>query len=126
MSPPTAPTSPIATTPRPPYYAVIFSSTRNHHLAAEADSSNGNHHDEEYRHVGQRMAELAAHAEGYLGAESVRDGVMGLTVSYWKDLESIQAWKNHSEHLMAQEMGKKHWYSAYTTRICRVERDYSL
>ena len=108
--------SPIAQTPRPPYFAVIFSSTRN-----LADT-------EEYQQVGDRMAELAAQADGYLGYESVRDGdgVMGITVSYWKDLESIKAWKAHSEHVMAQEKGKKHWYTAYTTRICKVERDYSL
>ena len=112
--------SPIATkTPRPPYYAVIFSSTRDLSVSTE---------NEKYQQVGDRMAELAAQADGYLGVESVRDGdgVMGITVSYWKDLESIRSWKQHAEHLIAQENGKKHWYTAYTTRICKVERDYSM
>jgi len=51
---------------------------------------------------------------------------IGITVSYWRDLESIKQWKNQAEHLEAQAVGKSRWYSAYTTRIALVERDYSL
>ena len=30
------------------------------------------------------------------------------------------------KHLVAQEKGKRDWYSSYATRICRVERDYTF
>ncbi len=69
------------------------------------------------------MVELAAQQPGFLGAESARNEA-GITVSYWQDLASIQNWKQQSEHLMAQQLGKEKWYAAYTTRICKVERDY--
>ncbi|TNF91337.1 MAG: antibiotic biosynthesis monooxygenase, partial [Gammaproteobacteria bacterium] len=49
---------------------------------------------------------------------------LGITVSYWSDLESIRQWKAQAEHRVAQEMGKNKWYSTYKTRIARVERDY--
>lgn len=102
----------IAKTPPPPYYAVIFTSTR-------TEGDNG------YGAMADRMVELAGRQPGFLGAESARNEV-GITVSYWKDLESIRAWKANAEHLEAQRLGHARWYSAFTTRIAKVERDYSL
>ncbi|KAG7355663.1 protein of unknown function DUF4188 containing protein [Nitzschia inconspicua] len=109
-------TSCIAATPQPPYYAVIFTSIRR----------NDNSNKSDYSITADRMMELASRADGFLGVESVRDeSKLGITVSYWRDLESIRVWKHNSEHLVAQEKGQREWYSAYTTRICKVERDYS-
>lgn len=100
----------IARTPQPPYYAVIFTSIR-----TEVHSG--------YEAMAQRMVELASEQPGFLGVESAREDV-GITVSYWRDLESIAAWKRHAEHQIAQERGKQDWYSTYKTRICKVEREY--
>ena len=100
----------IARTPQPPYYAVIFTSIR-------TGVENG------YEAMAQRMVELAAEQPGFLGVESAREDV-GITVSYWRDPDSIAAWKRHAEHQIAQERGKQDWYSAYKTRICKVEREY--
>ena len=102
----------IATTPRPPYYAVIFTSVR-------TDENEG------YADMGAQMVALAAQMDGFLGVESAREE-LGITVSYWETLEAIRAWKQHSEHLLAQTHGRQTWYAAYTTRICLVERDYSF
>jgi heme-degrading monooxygenase HmoA len=100
----------IADTPAPPYYAVIFSSHRNDDL-------------EGYAETAARMIELAAEQPGFLGVESVRED-LGITVSYWSDLESIKRWKAQAEHRLAQQMGMDKWYSSYKTRIALVERDY--
>jgi heme-degrading monooxygenase HmoA len=50
------------------------------------------------------MVELAAQQPGYLGVESTRgaDG-FGITVSYWTDPAAIRAWKEHAEHVIAQD-----------------------
>lgn len=69
------------------------------------------------------MLELAIHQPGYLGFESAKSAI-GISVSYWKDLDSIRNWKSHSEHLLAQKLGKSTWYEAYKVRIALVERDY--
>jgi heme-degrading monooxygenase HmoA len=97
----------------PPYYAVIFTSQT-------SDVSAG------YEQTGARMLELAAQQPGYLGVESARgaDG-LGITVSYWRDLASIQAWRAHGEHTLARERGRAEWYRNYRLRIAKVERDYS-
>lgn len=72
-----------------------------------------------------RMVELAAGQPGFLGVESAREGI-GITVSYWESLEAIRQWKANTEHLAAQKLGRKQWYTAYKTRICLVERDYGF
>ena len=102
----------IADTPKTPYYAVIFTSTRT------AD-------DQGYADMSISMVELAQRQPGYLGHESARDG-LGITVSYWQNLEDIRNWKMNTEHLLAQQYGKEKWYSAYKVCICKVERDYGF
>jgi heme-degrading monooxygenase HmoA len=102
----------IASTPEPPYYAVIFTSVR-----ANDDPA--------YARMAERMVELASQQPGFLGVESARNEV-GITVSYWTSEEAILNWKMHSEHQIAREFGKKEWYSAFTTRVAKVERDYSF
>jgi heme-degrading monooxygenase HmoA len=102
----------IANTPQPPYYAVIFTSVR-------TDIDDG------YSEISDLMINLAGRQEGFLGVESARNEI-GITVSYWKDLESIRKWKLNAQHLIAQERGKSDWYKHYKTRISLVERDYSF
>ena len=102
----------IAPTPKAPYYAVIFTSIR-------TDGDHG------YDAMSDRMSALAELQPGYLGVESARNDV-GITVSYWRDLASIQAWKAQAEHLVAQQTGRSDWCTRYTTRIARVERAYSF
>ena len=102
----------IANTPKPPYYAVIFSSIR----SEEIDG---------YSEMADLMVDLASKQEGFLGVESARNE-LGITVSYWKDLDSIKKWKQHSDHLVAQQKGRTKWYKNYKTRIAKVERDYGF
>jgi heme-degrading monooxygenase HmoA len=102
----------ISRTPEPPYYAVIFTSLRtegDHGYAAAAD----------------RMIELAGKQAGFLGVEHAREE-LGITVSYWKDLESIKNWKIHTEHTQARNRGRSEWYKSFKVRIARVERDYGF
>ncbi|MEP6625581.1 MAG: antibiotic biosynthesis monooxygenase [Acidimicrobiia bacterium] len=99
----------IATTPEPPYYAVIF--TSQHSGVARA----------EYQSVSELMEQLAAEQPGFLGVESAREAI-GITVSYWRDEESIRAWRHHVEHTVARERGRTEWYTRFALRVARVER----
>lgn len=73
------------------------------------------------------MADLAAQQPGYLGIESVRDeSGLGITVSYWRDVESARAWKDVAAHRVAQSRGRERWYEDYRVRIATVHRDYTL
>ena len=95
-----------------PYYAVIFTSVK-------ADGDNN------YEDVTKIMIELVATQEGFIGVESARNEI-GITISYWESLEAIKNWKNNAEHLIVQQMGKEIFYKSYTTRVCKVEREYSF
>ncbi len=102
-----------AKTPEPPYYAVIFTSIR----TGTVDG---------YGETAVWMLQLAAQQPGFLGVESVREGRLGITVSYWQDEASIQAWKKQMDHLAAQQAGQDKWYEQYHVRVARVERAYSF
>jgi heme-degrading monooxygenase HmoA len=75
--------------------------------------------------MSDKMVELAKVQDGFLGMESAREE-LGITVSYWRNLEAIKQWKNNIEHTVARELGRKQWYSAFKTRISKVERDYDF
>jgi len=100
----------LATTPAPPYYAVIFTSLR-------TDDEQG------YGLTAERMMELAAQQPGFLGVDAARDGDgVGITVSYWQDLESIANWRKHGEHTAARNAGRQRWYRCFRLRVAKVER----
>lgn len=101
----------FAPMPEPPYYAVIFSST--------LKSADG------YGAMAERMVELALTQPGCLGVESTRDAAgYGITVSYWRDEESIAQWRQNAEHREARRLGRERWYEHFTLRVARVERAY--
>ena len=97
---------------KPPYYAVIFTSTH-------SENTQG------YQEMAEHMETLAKQQNGFLGMDSARDRV-GITISYWDSLDAIKKWKQHGSHLIAQQKGRKDWYSWYDVKICKVEHDYSF
>jgi heme-degrading monooxygenase HmoA len=102
----------IAETPSPPYFAVIFTSIR-------TSGDNG------YSEMADQILELVRLQDGFLGVESARNEI-GITVSYWRDLECIQKWRENLEHTVARDKGRKEWYQSFKVRIAKVERDYGF
>jgi heme-degrading monooxygenase HmoA len=96
------------------YYAVIFTSTKKE--TADEDG---------YETMAKKMEELAMQMPGYISHESARNEI-GITISYWESLEAIKNWKQQSDHLLAQKLGKEIFYSNYKVRICKVEKEYQF
>jgi heme-degrading monooxygenase HmoA len=103
----------IAGTPEPPYYAVIAPARLN----PNADLRG-------YAERAALLAELARGIDGFLGIEACSQGHFALAVSYWRSLESVDAWRRHAQHRHAKELGMTRWFESYATRIARVERAY--
>lgn len=103
-----------ASLPAPPYYAVVFTSVR-------TGGDNG------YAERAGQMLKLAADQPGFLGVDAARgaDG-LGITVSYWRDEESIAAWRRHAEHALTRAHGRDHWYASFAVHVARVERAYGF
>lgn len=97
-----------------PYIAVIFTSTRTFE------------YDEQYSQWAKRMVELVETQPGFISEVSARDPEtrFGITVSYFKDEESIKNWKAIDEHREAQKLGKEKFYSEYSVKVATVYREY--
>ncbi|MEV6244684.1 antibiotic biosynthesis monooxygenase [Streptomyces sp. NPDC051742] len=99
---------------QPPYYTAVFTSVR-----PEAP--------EGYSETSSRMQEIVRDVPGFLGYEAARTpGGIGITVAYFRDLESLDAWRLDTEHQAAKAYGREHWYESYSVHIGKVERSYSF
>lgn len=97
-------------TPEPPYYVVVFTSV----LAADPAG---------YEPMRTVMREAATKVDGYLGYESLRDERgFGISVSYWRDLEALDNWREHGKHVVARKLGRERWMEDYSVRVAKVER----
>ncbi|GHG15190.1 MULTISPECIES: antibiotic biosynthesis monooxygenase family protein [Streptomyces] len=98
----------------PPYYTAVFTSLR-------PDAPEG------YAETAADMRDRVVEMPGYLGHEAARTpGGLGITVAYFRDLESLDAWRLDAAHTAAKEYGREHWYEAYSVHIGKVERSYGF
>ena len=80
--------------------------------------------DAEYSATAARMRELALSQFGCLEFVAVTEGDQEVALSYWSDEASIRAWKQHADHLMAQQLGRERWYSSYRVEVAEIKRGY--
>lgn len=80
--------------------------------------------DAEYSAMAAQMRELALTRFGCLDFTAVTEGNQEVALSYWPDEASIRAWKQHTDHLMAQRLGRERWYASYSVEVAEVRRRY--
>jgi len=73
--------------------------------------------DDEYARVAARMRELALREFGCIHFHAVTEGRDEVALSWWPSEESIRAWKEHPEHLLAQAAGRERWYESYSVQV---------
>lgn len=67
--------------------------------------------------------------EGFISIErfaSLTDEGKVLSLSFWRDEESLVRWRNHAEHQAAQGRGRNEVFEDYRLRIASVIRDYGM
>ncbi|MEU8501929.1 antibiotic biosynthesis monooxygenase [Streptomyces lavendulae] len=80
---------------------------------------------EDYYATEERMLERVRAIAGddpvevkhYTGEDGER-----LAVLMWRDEETLDNWRCDPEHLVAQQLGRKHWYSSYELTVAEVIR----
>jgi heme-degrading monooxygenase HmoA len=82
--------------------------------------------DDEYSRTAARMRDLAIREFGCLEFHSVTEGDQEVALSYWPDEQSIRAWRNHPEHVLAQQAGRDRWYERYSVQVAEVTREYRV
>ena len=80
--------------------------------------------DAAYSRVAARMRELALGQFGCLEFHAVTEGEDEVALSYWPDEQSIRAWRNHPEHVLAQQAGRDRWYESYSVQVAQITREY--
>ena len=75
--------------------------------------------------IGERMAELAQGVPGLVSYKdyTAEDGENVTVVEFATEPELI-AWRQHPEHVQAQERARREFFSDYRIQVCRVERSY--
>jgi heme-degrading monooxygenase HmoA len=87
------------------------------------------HAKEEYLAIAASLAPLLAEIDGFISIErfqSLKQPEKILSLSFWRDEESVQRWRSTEEHRAAQAQGRAAIFADYRLRIAAVVRDYGL
>jgi heme-degrading monooxygenase HmoA len=78
---------------------------------------------EDYRRMDEEMAGRVRQYPGFAGVKSfgAEDGER-LTIVWWRDEASLQAWRNDERHRIAQQTGRDRWYQYYRMEVARIFR----
>lgn len=82
----------------------------------------------EYLAIAASLRKRLVDQPGFLSIErfqSLSDARKLLSLSFWTDEASVQAWRNVMEHRHAQQKGKSELFEHYRIRVAQVTRDYS-
>ena len=78
---------------------------------------------EDYSAMNDELETLVRQNPGFIAVKSFKaeDGER-LTVVWWKDKESLRAWRELPRHREAQATGRRKWYEYYKMEVATVER----
>jgi heme-degrading monooxygenase HmoA len=79
---------------------------------------------QDYMTLAMRMSELAAKMPGHISHKSfaAEDGEWVTIVEFASEPE-LRAWREHPEHIDAQQKGRELYYSEYQIQVCEVVRE---
>lgn len=79
--------------------------------------------DFEYEARAEQIHALAVTMPGFIAVKTfVAEDGERVTISEFDTAEHLAAWREHPEHLKAQQEGRDRFYTTYAIQICRVER----
>ena len=67
--------------------------------------------------------------DGFLSIErfqSLADPERLLSLSFWRDEQAVQAWRQIEDHREAQAQGRSRLLQDYRLRVAHVQRDYGM
>ena len=83
----------------------------------------------DYLELAARLKPELEQMDGFISIErfqSLSNEGKLLSLSFWRDEESVRAWRNHAEHREAQAAGRESIFSDYRIRIVSTLRDYGM
>lgn len=82
-----------------------------------------------YLGAAERLRPLLAKMDGFISIErfeSLTEPGKLLALSFWRDEEAVQAWRNLDEHRRVQAAGRASMFADYRLRVAQVIRDYGI
>lgn len=80
-----------------------------------------------YDALNASMFELVQRVPGFVAASGYAGGTgEEIGVIRFASLEALRAWREHPDHLVAQERGRAEFYASYTIEVCEVVRAHSF
>lgn len=82
-----------------------------------------------YLDVAASLRPMLADIDGFLSIErfeSLSQPGKILSLSFWRDEESVKQWRNLQAHRHAQDAGRGHIFDTYRLRVAHVLRDYGM
>jgi heme-degrading monooxygenase HmoA len=78
---------------------------------------------DDYHHMAAETLETAREMPGFIEYKAFRaDDGERISVIWWKDMETLAAWRNHPRHRVAQKAGRDRWYENYNIEVAEVVR----
>lgn len=83
--------------------------------------------DAEYAADSERMERLVETMPGFVSFKSflAPDGER-VSIGEFESLADLERWRDHPEHVAAQERGRLWYYGEYRVSVCDTIRDYSF
>ncbi len=84
---------------------------------------------QDYLDIAARLKPELEKMDGFLSIErfqSLSDAEKLLSLSFWRDEESVRRWRMHAEHREAQARGRSSIFADYRLRVVSVLRDYGM
>jgi len=84
---------------------------------------------QDYLELAAGLSEAVRDFDGFVSIErfqSITDPARFVSLSFWRDEDSVRRWRNVQKHREAQAQGRGGVFSAYRLRVAQVLRDYSM
>ena len=82
-----------------------------------------------YLDIAAGLRPILAQIDGFISVErfeSLTEPGKLLSLSFWRDEQAVQAWRQVAEHRMAQAKGRGGVFRDYRLRVAAVDRDYGM
>jgi len=84
-------------------------------------------HRGEYEHWAKRFHDIAITMPGFISIKTITaEDDERVSIVEFESEETMLAWRNQRDHKLAQELGRKLFYSEYHIQVCQPVRDYSF
>ena len=83
----------------------------------------------DYKALAEGLADDVRNAEGFISIErfeSISNKGKFVSLSFWRDDESVRKWRNLQKHREAQKKGRGSIFESYRLRVAQVMRDYTM